>query len=227
MTLKIRHHEMILREEKINEKVMDWVHVGLDIAGLIPGFGEPFDMANALLYAREGDWLNATLSIVSVIPEVGDFFGKGGKIAIFLEKMISKGGKAGKVAEKILTHVPKVAETVEKGFHLYKDNKTIINKFLDKVKESDDPKIKEYIAPNVSKIQNALKTVERSFDIITKSKNKSSATSAQDKTPITREEIKQSFNDTEREIRQEQILRSMIRNQVKIQILEQRKYKLH
>ncbi len=34
---------------------LDWMQGGLDLAGLIPGIGEPFDLANAGLYGLRGD----------------------------------------------------------------------------------------------------------------------------------------------------------------------------
>ena len=47
------------------------LHTGLDICGMIPGAGEPFDFANGVFYTIEGDGLNATLSYASTVPVVG------------------------------------------------------------------------------------------------------------------------------------------------------------
>lgn len=49
----------------------DIFHTGLDVMGLVPGFGEVFDLANAGVYAVSGDWTNAGLSLVATIPFVG------------------------------------------------------------------------------------------------------------------------------------------------------------
>ncbi len=46
-------------------------HAVLDVMGLIPGFGEIADAANALLYAVEGDWINAAISAAAIVPAVG------------------------------------------------------------------------------------------------------------------------------------------------------------
>ena len=46
-------------------------HGLLDVAGLIPGFGEPADLLNATWYAVEGDKLNAGLSLAAAAPVVG------------------------------------------------------------------------------------------------------------------------------------------------------------
>ena len=48
------------------------IHGVLDVAGFIPGVGAVADMANAAIYAAEGDWMNVASSVVSAIPGVGD-----------------------------------------------------------------------------------------------------------------------------------------------------------
>lgn len=83
----------------VQEGVMDFVHAGLDLAGLIPGYGEAADITNAITYAAQKDWKNAGLSLLSVIPVVGDALGKGGKLALYLEKLIAKGGRVANAAE--------------------------------------------------------------------------------------------------------------------------------
>lgn len=50
----------------------DVSHTALDIAGLIPMFGEIADLANASLYIFEGDFLNASLSAAAAIPYYGN-----------------------------------------------------------------------------------------------------------------------------------------------------------
>lgn len=51
-----------------------WREVGhglLDLAGLVPGLGEPADLANAVWYGAAGDKVNAALSTTSAIPVAG------------------------------------------------------------------------------------------------------------------------------------------------------------
>ncbi len=55
------------------------VHTILDLAGMVPGFGEPADLINAAVYAIEGDYTNATISVVATIPIIG-MIGTGGRI---------------------------------------------------------------------------------------------------------------------------------------------------
>jgi hypothetical protein len=83
---------MIPDEETTIDDDTDWYNILLDLAGLIPGYGEIFDAINAVDYIRKGNYLFAALSAISIIPTIGDALGKGGKLAILLAKM----GKAGK-----------------------------------------------------------------------------------------------------------------------------------
>jgi hypothetical protein len=50
---------------------MDWVQGGLDVVGLVPGFGEVADGINALIYTARGDYVNAGLSAAAMIPFAG------------------------------------------------------------------------------------------------------------------------------------------------------------
>ena len=50
----------------------DVIHGVLDVAGFIPGVGAVADLANAGLYAAEGNWLEAGLSLASAVPGIGD-----------------------------------------------------------------------------------------------------------------------------------------------------------
>lgn len=72
---------------------LDGLQTLFDIAGLIPGLGEFFDLANAGIYGMRGDELNAGLSLGSAIPIVG-WAGTGGKFANKASKYvdITKGG---------------------------------------------------------------------------------------------------------------------------------------
>lgn len=79
----------------------DIVHGVLDVAGFIPVVGVVADVANAAVYAAEGDWGNAALSAMSAIPVVGDAAAVAGKSI----KMISKISKA---SEKALSKAKKM-----------------------------------------------------------------------------------------------------------------------
>jgi len=74
-------------------------HLALDIAGLIPGFGEGADLANAALYVKQKEYFMAALSLLSMIPAAGDFVGKGAKV---LTKFGDDAGKASKYLGKLI-----------------------------------------------------------------------------------------------------------------------------
>jgi RHS repeat-associated protein len=69
---------------------LDKLQLLLDLAGLVPGIGEFFDLANAGIYGLRGDALNAGLSLASAIPILG-WGGTAGKL----------GGKAIHAAEEV------------------------------------------------------------------------------------------------------------------------------
>lgn len=95
-------HKEIEKERIIKEiSLTDVGHFALDIGGLIPGWGEAADLANAALYATRGEFLMAALSVISMIPVVGDVIGKGGKLAMSM-------GKGGKVASMLKSQMPKI-----------------------------------------------------------------------------------------------------------------------
>ncbi len=87
-----------MKLENITEGIADVGHAALDVVGLVPGLGEPADLANALWYAKNGDNFSAVLSLVSLVPEIGDAIGKGikylGKSNPLVLKLLAKHGDA-------------------------------------------------------------------------------------------------------------------------------------
>lgn len=99
-------------------------HLALDVAGLVPGFGEGADLANAGLYLKEKEYFMAALSVASMIPGIGDLVGKGGKI---LTKFGGNGGKASKYLGNLLGDaMPQIKKILGK----LKDN-PIVGKHID------------------------------------------------------------------------------------------------
>lgn len=47
--------------------VLEGVQTALDVAGLVPGFGEIADGINAIIYLVNGDYVNASLSMAAMI----------------------------------------------------------------------------------------------------------------------------------------------------------------
>lgn len=52
-------------------EALDHTQTGLDALGLIPGFGEAADLANALIYLGRGQYGNAAISAMAMIPLAG------------------------------------------------------------------------------------------------------------------------------------------------------------
>jgi hypothetical protein len=102
-------------------------HGALEIAGLVPGWGEGADVANAIWYANEAKYLEAGLSLISVVPIVGDAIGKGGKLASrlggpalkklvpLLKKMdFAKALAPFRKNKKLAPHIDKMVEALNK-----------------------------------------------------------------------------------------------------------------
>lgn len=118
--------------------VSDVGHVVLDLAGLIPGYGEVADVANAAWYAGEGKYLLAALSLISVIPTIGDAIGKGGKVANWLTKALPKSGP------KVIEWAPKIADKIRDVIQVVSANKDLIDKVFDEAEKSED--FKKYMS---------------------------------------------------------------------------------
>jgi LysM repeat protein len=73
----------------------DWseiAHGALDVAGFIPVAGAVADVANAGLYAAEGDYANAALSAAAAVPGIGD--------AAAAVKLVNRGVEAVQIANR-------------------------------------------------------------------------------------------------------------------------------
>nr|WKF59092.1 hypothetical protein HUO10_003601 [Paraburkholderia busanensis] len=91
--------------------VGEWVHGGLDAAGLIPWLGAVPDLLNAGIYNAEGDFVNAGISAVAAIPVMGDAALAGKCAAKGGELAVKEGEKlAAKETEKLAAQAAKEAE---------------------------------------------------------------------------------------------------------------------
>ncbi|MCM3359009.1 T7SS effector LXG polymorphic toxin [Psychrobacillus sp. MER TA 171] len=69
---KVEYKEEAVQVEPPKEnKLVDGIQFGLDLAGLIPGIGEIADGLNGVIYYARGDKLNAGLSFAAMIPVAG------------------------------------------------------------------------------------------------------------------------------------------------------------
>jgi hypothetical protein len=88
---------------------MDALHLGLDVAGMVPVFGAAADLTNAALYGARGKKGMAALSLAAALPGVGQaatagklatkFGGRVGKVAKSLTPAAAATRKAGKAAD--------------------------------------------------------------------------------------------------------------------------------
>ena len=74
------------------------VHTALDVVGLIPGFGEIADGANALIYLAEGNKTDAALSAAAMIPIAG-WAATAGKAVRTADKVVDAVKSGNKLAD--------------------------------------------------------------------------------------------------------------------------------
>ncbi|WTW98812.1 polymorphic toxin-type HINT domain-containing protein [Streptomycetaceae bacterium NBC_01309] len=89
------------------KKAAPVIHVALDVAGMVPVIGEAADLANAAVYAAEGDWTNAALSAAAAIPVAGNA-ATAGRVADRTVSAVDAATAAGRTADKA-TDVSKAA----------------------------------------------------------------------------------------------------------------------
>ena len=94
-----REAQAAVEQKGLWGRMSGYVHGALDVAGFIPGLGAIPDLANAGLFALEGNMVEAGISVVAAVPGVGDTI-KGGKMAATAGKKAL--AAAGKKAEKEL-----------------------------------------------------------------------------------------------------------------------------
>ncbi|SEM16323.1 Predicted ribonuclease, toxin component of the YeeF-YezG toxin-antitoxin module [Paenisporosarcina quisquiliarum] len=98
--VEYKEEETVKVDKPKENKILDSLQFGLDIAGLIPVVGEIADGANGLIYTARGDALNATLSFSAMIPVVG-MASTGGKLAVKGSKAIEEAQDASKAVDNV------------------------------------------------------------------------------------------------------------------------------
>lgn len=135
---------------KLAFDLKDLGHLALDLAGLIPVYGEAADLTNAAWYASEGRYLMAGLSLISMIPELGDAIGKGTKTLAWLAKT------APDATEFVAKHGPKIVDVIrelrsailaagpliEKAFETAEKNEKLQN-YIPEIREALDVFVKQ------------------------------------------------------------------------------------
>lgn len=92
--------EIVVTAAEISK--LDALQMLLDVVGLIPGFGAPADILNAIISGARGDWLGAALSLFGAVPVAGEA-ATAGKIAKNADRYAAA---VAKVADEVLPHLP-------------------------------------------------------------------------------------------------------------------------
>ena len=112
--------ETLERQNITEVSAMDAIHLGLDVAGMVPGIGAVADLTNAGLYAAKGQKGMAALSLAAAIPGAGLAPGatkiakgvsKLGKTAAASKTAAKVGSAASRAATKVGVKTTKAAKT--------------------------------------------------------------------------------------------------------------------
>jgi hypothetical protein len=162
------------RWENTWDQYGEWVHGGLDAAGLIPGLGEIADGLNGLIYLGEGRYIEASISAMAMIPILGDL-GKAGKWSLKIGKEVLEEAAekvAKEVAEELLKKAVKesleeVAERVlkETGEELIEKTAKVL---LEEVAEKTLREISEELVEKVSQTVAEKATKEVADEVATR-----------------------------------------------------------
>ncbi|MCE7006676.1 DUF6531 domain-containing protein [Kibdelosporangium philippinense] len=104
------------------DKASNVVHTALDVAGMIPGIGEIADIANAAIYAAEGDWENAAWSIAGAIPFGGNAATAAKWARRYGDDILGGGRQAGRHADDAIGAGRRYADDVAGGVRRYADD---------------------------------------------------------------------------------------------------------
>jgi hypothetical protein len=121
--------ETLERQNIIEVSAMDAIHLGLDVAGMVPGLGIVPDLVNAGLYTARGKKGMAALSLAAAVPIAGQAataaklgtkavgaLTKGAKAGVKTSKVAAKqAGKQSAAATKVLTKAEKVSSKATKA----------------------------------------------------------------------------------------------------------------
>ena len=149
----IRKQLIKIQENKHLSEKTDWYNIALDIAGFIPGYGEPADFANMVDYAIKGDYLFAAFSAISMVPEVGDVVGKGGKAVVGLSKGFKKGSA---IAKKLIGILRSNKGLIDKIFSELEKNEKVPDKFkvhIPKMKSALNLFMQEKFDENINEME--------------------------------------------------------------------------
>ncbi|WP_214515336.1 hypothetical protein, partial [Mycobacterium tuberculosis] len=99
------------KEESLS--TLDLIQGGLDVLGMIPGWGAVFDLANAGISAARGNYAEAGLSLLAAIPGVGD--------AAAVLKLSNRAAKTVKAVTKTAIATKSVSENFATAYNQAKE----------------------------------------------------------------------------------------------------------
>lgn len=102
------------------EASKDFVHLTLDVVGLVPIVGEAADLINGAIYLVEGDMVNAGLSASAAVPFAG-WAATGSKLAVKVVTLAG-GAKALKIIAKNSDEIAALALKLKEKFVLVTQN---------------------------------------------------------------------------------------------------------
>ncbi len=153
----------IVKEEIENQLLIEELNLiseytiknfALDLAGLVPGIGEPADIINGIDLAKQGDYIGSALSFVSMIPVKGDLVGKGGKLAMLAGKAQMKA--VAFALAKIMPHARKFFKVIITKF----GNKfPALKKLMPKLEDTLENFVKEQTGEAVDQVAKKAKEV--------------------------------------------------------------------
>jgi Pretoxin HINT domain len=88
------------------------IHTGLDIAGMVPVFGELADGANAIVYVAEGNYTDAAFSVAAMVPLAGGA-ATAAKYARKAYKAADAAATTGKIVKQAVKHADEVKTTIQ------------------------------------------------------------------------------------------------------------------
>ncbi|MBC7765434.1 MAG: hypothetical protein H7Y41_03030 [Hyphomonadaceae bacterium] len=149
---------------------LDGIQLVLDIAGLVPVYGEIADGLNALIYLGRGDVLNAGLSAGSMVPFAGWTFTGG--------KLVGKGLKVVKNAEKVEGLIEGAGKALGSSDNLIKSANSVVKGNNTAVGRAfQKHTVREGTAFTGEVTGNAAKNTEQGMNYINKILNDPNATS--------------------------------------------------
>lgn len=203
--------------DTIKEKgsqVLDWVQNALDLVGMIPEIGIPFNIGNGVLYLLRGKFIDSLICFIGAAPFIGEAIADEAKVVKFLVKLgLKEGEKGAQVVSFLLKHNKKAKEALK----VVSDNKGKINTVLKYIKEHPSQEVQEKVVPHIDKLEKALDQFHKQTDRLNRL---AAAPSDEGEEALSRQDIEGAIRDARNETVNENNLRFIIRTEVRRALLK-------